>query len=57
MIHRKVYPVVPPKVEYSLTLLGENIKPILEVMHTKGRNYKKVNLQNQQEVEYINGAQ
>lgn len=29
IIIRKVYPVVPPKVEYSLTPLGLELKPIL----------------------------
>ncbi|WP_085906344.1 winged helix-turn-helix transcriptional regulator [Kiloniella majae] len=29
LIHRKVYPVVPPKVEYSLTPKGESLRPIL----------------------------
>jgi DNA-binding HxlR family transcriptional regulator len=30
LIHREVYPVVPPKVEYSLTPYGEEMLPILE---------------------------
>ncbi|MED4228162.1 winged helix-turn-helix transcriptional regulator [Neobacillus cucumis] len=55
IIHREVYPVVPPKVEYSLTLQGESLMPILEAMYEWGKNYKKVNHQN--ELEYINGAQ
>ncbi len=29
VIARKVYPVAPPKVEYSLTNLGRSLKPIL----------------------------
>lgn len=29
VINRKVYPVVPPKVEYSLTPFGAELKPIL----------------------------
>lgn len=39
LINRKVYPVVPPKVEYSLTLLGQSIKPILEAMYKWGSSY------------------
>lgn len=39
LINRKVYPVVPPKVEYSLTELGERIIPILEAMHGFGSDY------------------
>ena len=55
IIHREVYPVVPPKVEYSLTKLGESVMPILEEMHEWGRNYKRVNLENQ--LPYLNGVQ
>ncbi|MBD1804945.1 MAG: winged helix-turn-helix transcriptional regulator [Symplocastrum torsivum CPER-KK1] len=33
IIHREVYLQVPPKVEYSLTPLGESLKPIIDSMH------------------------
>lgn len=33
LISRKVYPEVPPRVEYSLTELGQSAFPILEMMH------------------------
>lgn len=36
LIHREVYLQVPPKVEYSLTPLGESLKPILDAMHEWG---------------------
>jgi DNA-binding HxlR family transcriptional regulator len=36
IIHREVYLQVPPKVEYSLTRLGESLKPILDSMHEWG---------------------
>jgi DNA-binding HxlR family transcriptional regulator len=36
IIHREVYLQVPPKVEYSLTSLGESLKPIIESMHEWG---------------------
>lgn len=36
IIHRQVYPEIPPKVEYSLTPLGETLKPILDAMHQWG---------------------
>ena len=32
LISRKVYPVVPPKTEYSLTSLGKSIVPVLNAM-------------------------
>jgi DNA-binding HxlR family transcriptional regulator len=36
IIYREVYLQVPPKVEYSLTPLGESLKPILDSMHDWG---------------------
>lgn len=33
IIHREIYAQIPPKVEYSLTPLGESLKPILYAMH------------------------
>ena len=41
LISRKIYPVVPPKVEYSLTKTGESIIPILLEMKKWGENYTK----------------
>ncbi|MBD2484814.1 helix-turn-helix domain-containing protein [Planktothrix sp. FACHB-1365] len=38
IIHRQVYAEIPPKVEYSLTELGEGLKPILEQMHDWGKS-------------------
>ncbi|SHK23399.1 winged helix-turn-helix transcriptional regulator [Tepidibacter formicigenes] len=32
LIKRKTYPVVPPKVEYSITEKGKTLLPILEMM-------------------------
>ena len=42
LIARKVYPVVPPKVEYSLTPLGTSFIPILSSICDWGNNYLKV---------------
>jgi len=39
IVHRKVYPVVTPKVEYSLTEHGRSLMPILESMDEWGKNY------------------
>ena len=41
MVNRVVYPVVPPKVEYSLTEFGKTIIPILDVMCDWGAEYLK----------------
>ena len=37
LVIRKVYPVVPPKVEYSLSDFGRSIIPILDAMCKWGR--------------------
>ena len=39
LIHREVYPVIPPKVEYSLTSLGRSLMPVLVAMRDWGINY------------------
>lgn len=39
LITRKVYPVVPPKVEYSLTECGKSLIPILTSLIEWGKNY------------------
>lgn len=31
-IHRKIYEEIPPKVEYTLTELGQSFLPVLETM-------------------------
>ena len=41
VIRRKVYAVVPPKVEYSLTKHGESLKPILKLMSAWGMKHRK----------------
>ncbi len=38
LVTRVVYPVVPPKVEYSLSKTGEQLLPIIEMMHVFGAN-------------------
>ncbi len=43
LISRKVYAEVPPRVEYSLTPLGQSLKPILDQMVKWGENYKSQN--------------
>lgn len=41
LLTRKVYPEVPPRVEYTLTETGYSLKPILDSMVMWGTEYKK----------------
>ena len=41
LVHREIYPVIPPKVEYSLTDLGSKMIPLLEQMYDFGIEYGK----------------
>jgi len=40
IVIRTVYAEVPPRVEYSLSELGETLRPILDAMQTWGTDYK-----------------
>lgn len=39
LVHRKLYPVVPPHTEYSLTPMGNSIVPIINAMCAWGEDY------------------
>jgi DNA-binding HxlR family transcriptional regulator len=39
LIQRKVYPVVPPKVEYTMTPYGKSLEPILKSMSQWGKKH------------------
>ena len=39
LIHREVFAVIPPKVEYSLTETGKSLMPILVAMRDWGAGY------------------
>ncbi|HWE05037.1 MAG TPA: helix-turn-helix domain-containing protein [Tepidisphaeraceae bacterium] len=38
IVSRKVYPQIPPKVEYSLTADGKTLKPVVEAMCRWGKS-------------------
>jgi len=40
LVHRKAYAEIPPRVEYSLTELGQSLKPIHDVLWNWGEAYK-----------------
>jgi len=40
LIDRKIYPVVPPKVEYSLSEMGLSLSPVIETMREFGTFYR-----------------
>lgn len=41
IVTRTVYPEVPPKVEYSLSELGESMRPVIEAMRLWGADYQE----------------
>jgi len=42
ILTRKVYPEVPPKVEYDLTLLGKSVIPVIDLLREWGEEYRSV---------------
>lgn len=40
LVQRTVYPQVPPKVEYSLTPLGESLRPVVDAMCDWGLTHR-----------------
>jgi len=41
LLTRKIYPEVPPRVEYTLTETGYSLFPLLDEMYKWGENYKE----------------
>lgn len=39
ILKKHIFPVIPPKVEYSLTEKGKSLKAIITSMHTWGETY------------------
>lgn len=46
VIHREVFTQIPPKVEYSLTPLGESLRPIINQLCQWGVDYKQAMTKN-----------
>lgn len=40
LVIRRVYPEVPPRVEYSLTETGKSLKPVIDAMWAWGSDYQ-----------------
>lgn len=43
VISRKIYPEVPPRVEYTITDFGRTLVPVLEALCTWGAEYLGIN--------------
>lgn len=41
IVHRKVYPVVPPKVEYSLTEKGHSLHDVIQALGDWGQKHPR----------------
>jgi len=40
VVHREVFPQVPPRVEYSLTEIGRSVMPVIDALCGWGREYE-----------------
>lgn len=49
IVTREVFAEVPPKVEYSLSELGDSLRPIIDSMITWGTDYIQQHLQAEQQ--------
>lgn len=43
VINRKVYPEIPPKVEYSLTSAGQDLQQVIKELEKWGGNHTSLN--------------
>jgi DNA-binding HxlR family transcriptional regulator len=42
IIEKKIYPVLPPKVEYSLTEIGKSLLPLIDLMLSWGNEHRSM---------------
>ncbi|AOM83836.1 Transcriptional regulator, HxlR family [Salisediminibacterium beveridgei] len=56
IVERKVYPQVPPKVEYTITPYGQSLRPILDAMHEWGQKHIEHKRQLQEDAEKKQGG-
>lgn len=53
LVGRKIYPVIPPKVEYSLTKTGRSVIPVLNAMCEWGQQHQPRALEKQAEKDVL----
>jgi DNA-binding HxlR family transcriptional regulator len=41
LVYRNVIPDIPPKVEYSLTVYGQTLGPMFDIMFVWGSNHRQ----------------
>jgi len=42
IIERTIYPEVPPRVEYSMSEIGDSMRPIIQALQVWGSNYQEI---------------
>lgn len=52
IVHRQVYAQVPPKVEYSLTAVGQTLMPVVKALTDWGRMYEGLQLPRQARMDH-----
>lgn len=45
IIHRVIFPEIPPRVEYSITDYGKTLLPIIDSMYTWGKQHMSVDIE------------
>jgi len=53
VVHREVYPQVPPRVEYSLTALGQTVMPVIDSLCRWGERFEEWAAENETSAEAV----